>query len=42
MVDETRVLRLLRADSDDVSVLRSEAVADGTRRADPLWLRGVE
>lgn len=42
MVDETRVLRLLRALSDDVSVLRSEAMADEVRRADPLWLRGVK
>lgn len=42
MVDETRVLRLLRAVSDDLSVLAGEAAADARRRADPLWLRGVK
>ncbi len=42
MVDETRLLRLLRAVTDDVSVLRSEAGADEVRRADPLWLRGIK
>ena len=42
MVDEVRVLRLLRAVSDDLAVLRSEASADALRRADPLWLRGVK
>lgn len=42
MVDETRVLRLLRSLTDDLSVLRSEAEADSERRSDPLWLRGVK
>ncbi|MDQ3760176.1 MAG: DUF86 domain-containing protein [Actinomycetota bacterium] len=42
MVDEVRVLRLLRSISDDLAVLRAEASADAGRRADPLWLRGVK
>ena len=42
MVDEVRVLRLLRAVRDDLAVLRSEASADPGRRADSLWLRGVK
>lgn len=42
MVDEDRVLRLLRSVSDDVSVLRGEADADQSRREDPIWLRGVK
>lgn len=42
MVDEVRVLRLLRAISDDLEVLRREAGADDQRRGDPLWLRGVK
>lgn len=42
MVDEVRVLRLLRSISDDLAVLRTEAPADAERRADPLWLRGVK
>lgn len=42
MVDEVRVLRLLRAISDDLEVLRREAGADDQRRSDPLWLRGVK
>ncbi|MEX5635031.1 type VII toxin-antitoxin system HepT family RNase toxin [Parafrankia sp. FMc2] len=42
MVDEARVLRLLRAVTDDLSVLRREADADDERRADPIWLRGVK
>ncbi len=42
MVDEVRVLRLLRSISDDLAVLRGEASADPGRRADPLWLRGVK
>jgi uncharacterized protein YutE (UPF0331/DUF86 family) len=42
MVDEVRVLRLLRSVADDTSVLRAEAAADESRRADPLWLRGVK
>lgn len=42
MVDETRVLRLLRAVADDVAVLEREAAAGAERRADSLWLRGVK
>lgn len=42
MVDEVRVLRLLRAIIDDLSVLRRESDADDERRADPIWLRGVK
>ncbi len=42
MVDETRVLRLLRAISDDLAVLRSESDSSEQRRNDPLWLRGVK
>lgn len=42
MVDEVRVLRLLRAITDDLSVLRRESEADDERRADPIWLRGVK
>ncbi|MBW0089576.1 DUF86 domain-containing protein [Pseudonocardia sp. KRD-184] len=42
MVDEVRVLRLLRAVSDDLAVLRMEAAAGADRRADPIWMRGVK
>ncbi|KAA8957948.1 DUF86 domain-containing protein [Mycobacterium sp.] len=42
MVDEVRVLRLLRAITDDVTILRRESAADAARRADPIWLRGVK
>ncbi|MCK9927957.1 DUF86 domain-containing protein [Frankia sp. Mgl5] len=42
MVDQVRVLRLLRAVTDDLSVLRREADAGDERRADPIWLRGVK
>jgi uncharacterized protein YutE (UPF0331/DUF86 family) len=42
VVDEVRILRLLRSISDDLAVLRAEASADPTRRGDPLWLRGVK
>jgi uncharacterized protein YutE (UPF0331/DUF86 family) len=42
VVDEVRVLRLLRAIVDDVTVLRTEGGATPDRRADPLWLRGVK
>ncbi|MDQ3150910.1 MAG: DUF86 domain-containing protein [Actinomycetota bacterium] len=42
MVDEVRVLRLLRSVTDDLAVLRGEASADARRRADGLWLRGVK
>ncbi len=42
MVDQARVLRLLRAIADDLSVLRRESDADDERRADPIWLRGVK
>ncbi len=42
MVDETRVLRLLRAVSDDVAVLAVERAADEHRRADELRLPGIK
>jgi hypothetical protein len=42
VVDEARVLRLLRSISDDVSVLQRESGADESRRQDPMWLRGVK
>ncbi|WP_237702771.1 MULTISPECIES: nucleotidyltransferase domain-containing protein [Protofrankia] len=42
VVDEVRVLRLLRAITDDLSVLRHESGAGDERRADPIWLRGVK
>lgn len=42
MVDETRVLRLLRRLSDETDVLEAEADASVERRSDPLWLRGVK
>lgn len=42
MVDEVRILRLLRGVSDDLAILRHEAAADETRRADPIWLRGIK
>lgn len=42
MVDEGRVLRLLRGMTEDIAVLRREAAADDARRCDPIWLRGVK
>ncbi len=42
MVDEDRVLRLLRSIADDTAVLRQEAGASQERRQDPIWLRGVK
>jgi uncharacterized protein YutE (UPF0331/DUF86 family) len=42
MVDEARVLRLLRGVTDDIAVLKREAAADQERRRDPIWLRGVK
>ncbi|MDQ4021231.1 MAG: DUF86 domain-containing protein [Actinomycetota bacterium] len=42
MVDEVRILRLLRSVTDDLAVLRREASANARRRADALWLRGVK
>lgn len=42
MVDEIRVLRLLRGLTDNLGVLRSEAGAEEGRRLDPMWLRGVK
>jgi uncharacterized protein YutE (UPF0331/DUF86 family) len=42
VVDEGRVLRLLRGVTDDVAVLRQESAADEARRHDPIWLRGVK
>ncbi|MGF1648584.1 MAG: DUF86 domain-containing protein [Kineosporiaceae bacterium] len=42
MVDPTRLLRLLRSVTDEVSVLGREATAEPSRREDVLWLRGVK
>jgi len=42
MVDEGRVLRLLRNVTDDVAVLQRESVSGEERRQDPIWLRGVK
>lgn len=42
MVDETRVLRLLRSVTDDLAVLRDAADADEGRQRDPMFLRGVK
>jgi len=42
VVDETRVLRLLRRMSDETDVLEAESGSSPQRRADPLWLRGVK
>jgi hypothetical protein len=42
VVDEDRILRLLRSISDDLSVLGRESGADEARREDPMWLRGVK
>ncbi|MBA3308677.1 MAG: DUF86 domain-containing protein [Nocardioidaceae bacterium] len=42
MVDEVRLLRLLRGVSDDIAVLDAEAYADDVRRSDPLWMRGIK
>jgi len=38
MVDQDRILRLLRSITDDVSVLRRESAAGEDRREDPIWL----
>jgi uncharacterized protein YutE (UPF0331/DUF86 family) len=42
VVDEDRILRLLRSITDDISVLKREAGSDENRRDDPMWLRGVK
>lgn len=42
MVDETRLLRLLRAVTDRVAALEAESGADQGRRRDPVWLPGVK
>jgi uncharacterized protein YutE (UPF0331/DUF86 family) len=42
MVDEARVLRLLRNIADDVDALKQESSAGRARRQDPMWLRGVK
>jgi uncharacterized protein YutE (UPF0331/DUF86 family) len=42
VVDEDRVLRLLRSITDDVAVLEREARASEERRQDLIWLRGVK
>lgn len=41
VIDQVRVLWRLRNASHDLAVLDAEAAADGARRADPIWLRGV-
>jgi uncharacterized protein YutE (UPF0331/DUF86 family) len=42
VVDEDRVLRLLRSIADDTAVLRQEGGASEKGRLDPIWLRGVK
>jgi uncharacterized protein YutE (UPF0331/DUF86 family) len=42
VVDEVRVLRLLRRITDDLAVLEHESRAEAARREDPVWLRGVK
>jgi uncharacterized protein YutE (UPF0331/DUF86 family) len=42
VIDEDRVLRLLRSIADDTAVLRQEAQASEQRRRDPIWLRGIK
>ncbi len=42
MVDETRILRLLRGVTDELTILSRESKADEARRADPIWLRGIK
>ncbi len=42
MVDEVRVLRLLRVITDDLDLLHEESNAGEARRSDRLWLRGVK
>ena len=42
MVDEIRVVRLLRAADSSVQSLRLEQTASSDRRSDPLWLPGVK
>jgi len=42
VIDEDRILRLLRNIADDTAVLRQEAEASAERRRDPIWLRGIK
>jgi uncharacterized protein YutE (UPF0331/DUF86 family) len=42
VIDEDRILRLLRSIADDTAVLRQEAEASAERRRDPIWLRGIK
>jgi uncharacterized protein YutE (UPF0331/DUF86 family) len=42
VVDEARILRLLRRITDDLAILHRESAAEAVRRADPIWLRGVK
>lgn len=42
VVDDVRVLRLLRSLTDALATLRVEAEASASRRADPMWLAGVK
>jgi uncharacterized protein YutE (UPF0331/DUF86 family) len=42
VVDEVRVIRLLRAASGAISGLQLEQAADSDRRADAIWLPGIK
>jgi uncharacterized protein YutE (UPF0331/DUF86 family) len=42
VVDEVRVLALLRSVTNDLDLLSREASADDERRADPIWLPGIK
>ncbi|WP_433801890.1 hypothetical protein [Actinomycetospora sp. CA-084318] len=42
VVDEARVLVLLRSIRADLAFLDRESGADDSRRADEAWLRGIE
>ena len=42
MVDEVRLVRLLRATSEALANLTREQSADAERRRDPLWLPGIK
>ncbi len=42
MVDQVRLIRLLRSPSETVAELRREQSADRGRRSDPLWLPGIK
>ncbi len=42
MVDELRLLRLLRAVTDRLAILHAESAAGEARRRDPLWSAGIK